>query len=414
MIASADERPSKVPLRVWIASDVSDVSLVKRQWLADSEQPAEFTILDEQELLAQTECNCDVVVYPARLLGDVIARNWIVGLSRLNPEQNDESSNPRSDAALAQATFDGQPMAVSLGCSIPVIAASDAMSVELESDAVSWPKLIANLEVEKESQRSIEKLDFQLDPSALVDRYLAIVATLSERNAMYGLLFEMQTMQPRLTEDEFLEAAGILMDLSRQPDGLKSVLGSHDDTWSWLGENQQAVVAIVPPAVLSQAALADVQGTTIEIERPSSDSSLSGWNTGGGLLASLPTNCRQTDRATAMIRWFGTDKTRSTIAPMLRGAESPAVQTGAETLAWQARQHLVDALADAAIPKEPSLPHSLSYRRVLGEQLIEFLVGDKSATQALQDAAAAWSDITNEAGVEGQRTQYEKSLGLIL
>ncbi len=59
---------------------MSDPSLVERAWLTGSDQKLEIRTLGVDEYLAEKSCNCDVAIFPARLLGELIDRKWLTKL----------------------------------------------------------------------------------------------------------------------------------------------------------------------------------------------------------------------------------------------------------------------------------------------------------------------------------------------
>ncbi|MEM7558400.1 MAG: hypothetical protein AAF394_04700, partial [Planctomycetota bacterium] len=68
---------SEYPIRVWIASPVSDIPIIQRQWQAGSEQPIEIKQVQAEDLLGKENPEADVIVFPARLIGDLIAKGAI-------------------------------------------------------------------------------------------------------------------------------------------------------------------------------------------------------------------------------------------------------------------------------------------------------------------------------------------------
>jgi ABC-type glycerol-3-phosphate transport system substrate-binding protein len=303
-----------------------------------------------------------------------------------------------------QVVYGSDVYAVSLGVSIPALVASDAF--EISDEALTWDELLGSLNLEDSEASS----DVDADLEALVDRFLMVLGTLSQQNPNYGLLFELQSMTPRLTKPEFIEAADMLKQLSRQPGGLLSVLGTHDDAWKWVAENSEAVVAIAVPNQLSNESREIKTGKFIRIQ---SISKVPAWNVGGAMVAALAGNCRQSEQAFQFLQWIQRENTRNALQAAVVGVDSNTPPAGADQLSWRVRQQQLSFLKSESVPAEPSLPYASAYRVALGQALEEFVRGEVSARDALAKAQTAWEAITRDAEWD-MRNEYEKSLGLTL
>ncbi len=412
-----------VPLRVWILSPRVDRQAVERQWKANSDQPIELVQWTPEQVLERTDAPADVLVYPARMLGELVDRGWIVKLPNTIAEgriaagnasgQTGDAPQPTvtmSAAERAQATYDGHVYGVSLGCSIPVVIASGALGDQIPATVPGWNALLDALPVADSSGRiSIDRQ--RVDPQALVDRYLALVGGFTTRSSKYGILFEMQTMTSRLREPEFVQAAEALMRLARQPGGLQAVVGTHTEAWQWITSTDVPAVAIVAPTHVDDRSVSCPECRVVTLEGRADFPA--GWNTGGGLVAGLAAQCRQTAQSAEFLRWLGDAATRTAVAPLIGGVDPTAPLAGIDSLDWRARKSLAPAYATDAMPREPSLTGAHAYRAALAEQLLRILLGEQTPPQGLEAAHRAWQAITDAAGSE-QRDRYEKSLGLIL
>lgn len=428
---------SSVPLRVWIAAPLSDPQLFTRQWMSDSEQPLAIRSLTPEELLQQSACECDVLIYPARLVGELVHRDWIMGLPENvtsyreladNASVDGDSGTPNGSQRACetrQAAYAGRNWAIALGCAIPTFVASPPLAQQLSADVVSWNTLLESLP-RSEGALKLDIDDTQVDKDALVDRFLAIVATVATRDPTYGLLFDMQTMQSRLKEPEFVIAIDILGALAAQPNGAEAILGSHSTAWKWSAENEQAALAISSVALIGNEAINAKSGKILRVSgtpEPSGAAAgagndarpaLAGWNPGGGLNASLASNCRQSSQATWFLGWLRANSTRTALAPLIPGIESQAPRGGVDALSWQARQTIAELTSSGGgISQELRLPAAHRYRQALSDALSKFLQGELDAQAALSEAHAGWQQITSEMG-PSLRDNYEKSLGLTL
>ena len=428
---TAPATTSNVPLRVWIVGEVSDPSLVERAWLTGSDQKLEIRTLSVDEFLAEKSSACDVAIYPARLIGELLDRKWLTKLpASLNATSKDASGDdaanedaPQVPAAWSrQASYGGDLWAVPLGATVPLAIVNQPAvepTIQAANQATDWNSLLKSLELNAPATNPAEtstasKLDEKaVDRAALVDRFFAIAGGLSDRNPDYGLLFEMQTMRPRLTEPEFIRAAEILLALAQQKSStevtaLQAITGDASQAWSWLHAQKDPAVAIVAPSLLSPDAIKQTGGKALRIP-----TKWIGWNTGGAPIASLSRNCRQSARATELLTWLRQSDSRQVLAPIILGIEPAAPMAGSDSSAWQAASLAKELATGPSIPSELRLPRAEEYRKELATSLLKILSSEKSIADALSEATTAWQKITETHGRVLQRSEYEQSLGLI-
>lgn len=431
---AAPPAATNIPLRVWIAAPLAEAELLQRQWLAKSEQPLELRSLTVSELLEEPNCQCDVLVYPASLIGELVQRGWIVKQPSV-PPRSDEQAVDEQDAAnahpawLAQATYADETMGLSLGCAVPVFVASSGLADE--NSSLSWDEVLSRLQVAENDSPSFTFDEDDVEADALVDRFLAVVASLSDRDPGYGMLFDLQSMQARLADPEYLRAAGILAGLAAQPDGLTSVIGSHSTAWTWSASSEVPTLAIAAPILLDQPAAGITSGQILKLRSPaqsgqgkataSSTGGSSGpladrpqvawWSSSGGLIASMSSRCRQSSQAQVCLQWMQSPTTRTVMSTLIPGIEAATPSSGNEALSWQAQRQLAQEIKVSTLSLEPRLPLAKQYRQALAEELQLFLSGEKNSTTALKDAARRWNETTRQAGAT-QRRNYEHSLNL--
>lgn len=425
---------SNIPLRVWIAAPVAEAELLQRQWLAKSEQPLELRSLTASELLEESDYQCDVLVYPASLMGELVQRGWIVkqpsDASQSGERESDESEGLNVHATwLAQATYADETMGLSLGCAVPVFVVSPGWADE--SGSLSWDDALSSLQVAASDSPSFSFDAADVDAEALVDRFLAIVASLSDRDPGYGMLFDLQSMQTRLVDPEYLQAAGILAALAAQPDGVPSVIGSHSTAWTWSATHDAPALAIAAPILLDRQAAAITGGHVLRLQSPpasdqdnaaassvkTSSSSLADrpqvawWSASGGLVASMSSRCRQSSQAQVCLEWLQSPSTRTVMSALIPGVEAATPSAGNEALSWQSQRQIAQEIKVSVLSLEPRLPRAHQYRQALAEELQHFLSGKKNSSTAMKDAARRWNEITRQVGAP-QRRNYEHSLNL--
>ncbi len=409
-VKSEAEAISTVPLRLWIVSQVSDGSLVERQWRTGSEQPLEIRVLSVSDFLAEPTCACDIVAFPSRLLGELLDRAWVIKLPTAlrQPVSAEESGNVQPAMWQKEVAYNGEIWGVPLGTSIPLVVVGSSEPAKSLSNQ-SWDEFLRSMQITAAEPIQVDAAT--VDQVALVDRFFAIVGGLVTRSPDYGLLFELQTMKPRLTEPEFVKAAEILAQLSSQgvdKEGSdRSAVGSFSESWAWVSSQSSPAVAIAIPSMLTTEVVKESNCRPVRVP-PNGIT----WNTGSGLMASMSANCRQSTRATALLRWLGSSETRQALAPLILGIESAVSISGTDSSAWQAAELTREMAAGERVTSELRLARAEEYRQVLANHLLDVISGNATATEALAATSEAWQAITESRGRLVQRADYERSLGL--
>lgn len=424
---------SNVPLRVWVIASIADQEVVTRKWLGDTPQPIEIKQMTQEEFLSGEGCGCDVVIYPSRLMGELVARKWVSKLPRSitdhAPSQNDGMASPDpikglSPAWAAQATFDQDMYALPLGCDVPGLLATQLLEkvVSDDSNTLTWDTLLAQL---PSVQTTINPAS--VDRSALVDRFLAIASTMSDRDAKYGMLLQLPKLQPLLSrKPEFKRAAEVLLRLSAQTPDAALAVGGHSSVWQTITSSDQALVSVVPLASLSEAESAskdgffqpllpidsaveqgseESKGQTADTPRP-----FRSWNVGGGLNVSLADDCSQSAQAANLMKWLAKSQTRTFLASQIPGVQPASPTDGVDALRWRGISRQT-SLVVQSLPQELRLPGAHLYRDALAAGLIDYLSGKIDAINALRQVEAAWGKITRKR--PEQITDFKKSLGLL-
>jgi hypothetical protein len=415
-ISATQETPkvSQVPLRIWITAGVDQPEILIRQWLSNSEQPIEVTTLSEAELLLRSNLPADVLLAPTRLLGELLHREWIVKLPDRLLQQRTASaaqsiSDSLDDSPLSQippglvtaTSYAGVNYGLPLGHSMNHLLGSPQVS----DSEMTWELLASRLDRHEILPVTVE--DSSIDRDALVDRFLAIAIGLSPVNAKYGVLFEIRSMKARLTADEFLFAARLLQKMASQHDSSSSVAvtGSHRDAWNWIHHSDHPAYALISVSGL------DTQARSLEAAHWIPLVPTRHWNDGAGLMATMPSQCRQTAGAIRFIQWICGERTLADLQDSIPGL-LPLRNTGI-LLADRIAQKNLQVMQDQNLVCEPRIPRSGEYRSTLANHLLSMLRGERTAQEALAAAAADWDQVTEQQR-KLQQMEYEKSLGLTL
>jgi hypothetical protein len=412
---AASPSVSSVPLRIHVVGELSSPEVIERRWLASSDQPIQIKAQSVEEFLAAADLKADVLLFPSQLLGELIQRDWIIKLPELPSESgvsaDDEATRAFSAAALAACQYGGSTYAIPLGCSVPQFIASPALAElfptggEGGDPQVTMAQLseqLAALYGEHESPTAFA--EESMDRLALADRFLSLMFQLTDRDARYGVLFDIETMQPRLQAPESKQAAELLRLLARQPDGLVSVLGSHDAAWNWAATHEKPVVAIATTTRLGPEALESTAGRLLQVENAKP------INVGRGLIVAVSANCRQTFHSLNFIKWLSLTSTAQVLAPLVRGVD-PIQPLSIDATAWRARQSISQSLNVDTVPQEPRFHRAHAVRLTLADALVEVIVKEKEIDRAFGEAMLRLSETTSQAAGRFER-DYKTSLGL--
>ncbi len=400
---SQEARVSTVPLRIRLVAPISQPETVVRQWSAISDQPIEIRSVTISELLSAEKCDADLLLYPSRLIGELIRRQWVTKLpSSLvdvsKGDQNDENLFAAIPPALVAA---GIYSATAYGLPLGYSMVSMLGSASNQAEKISWEQLdssLASYEV-----GSVEFQDDQVDHEALVDRFLALAFGRSDVNSKYGVLFDIRTMKPRLSSPEFLYAAQTLAKLARQPQAVLSIVGSHAEAWKWINNTEASAFA------LASASQLDVDSINLDSAKLVTIDDAKPWNSGSGVMASITMDCRQTAQTIKFTTWLAQTKTLETIRGLVPGLISTASR--GRSLADRVVSANNVLLQQDTTVTEPRSPSAQQLRTELATQLIQLLRGKLNVEEALSATASQWTTIIKQSG-SNPRAEYERALGL--
>lgn len=403
---SASISPSKTPLRIWLAGTIQQSETLIRQWRGVSEQAIELHVLSVDELLASEKCPADLLLYPSRLLGELLKRQWIIKLPKTlaspakaeSSDQDVSSASPESPPGLnIVCRYNSVTYALPLGYSKISLLGSSAVALE-STTFDNLKETLGKLPVGK-----IQFDDSLIDVDALVDRFLALAFGLSTINSKYGVLFDLRLMKSRLKNAEFVVAGEILHGLARQTDAIESVVGSHADAWKWVNGSSAAVFALASPSQIEadSVQLDSAHAVAIENARP--------WNSGSGIVASVTSQCRQSAQTARFAQWISKSQTLDTLRGLVPGLVS--IESRGQNLAFRLISSDAVVMRQEALITEPRVAGAHLLRRAIANSLVQFLRGEQKLTDALASAAAECEKIVQQHSTS-PRSDYEQSLGL--
>ncbi len=431
--------PVDVPLRVWFVADSADKEVIQRQWQATYDRPVEVTMFKADELLQQPKPACDTLVYPAWMLGELVARNWVVELPVKLQELTQAAERGESQTLslppgwIDQSRYNRKSWGISLSVLPTVVMANRDIpkarevgpneSAPADESVAYWQSVIAAM---KAARAATEPPTSPAEPStaagdapnlvdslAVCDRYLTILFSISDNENTIGTLFQPEQLQPRVKNSNFVKSAQIMQELHTSCADPRAMLGSHESAWQAIASGAPNVTISLPPRPSAEVDRLN----SVTVSRPPANPARSGmrvsasWNSGRGLMVSISKQCRQTSVSIDFASWIASDASRQSLANNVNGIQSESAYAPGSS-AWQAQRVMQLLGQQSRLPAEPRLPHSLAYRQVLGEQIASVLLGQKSIEAALQDVDKAWQEITAKSDPKVQAADYVQSLGL--
>jgi len=328
---------ASVALRVLVVNEPELVEAINRlrgEWTERSGGEVKATGVTWQDLSKATTLDADVVVFPSRYLGELCARNWL---------------RPIRASVLESAKFNA-------GDIFPVIR-SELM--KWGGETMAAPLGIAHSAIVPPAE-----------PTAI--SLLALAAPQAISNERIGVLFDAETMRPRITEPAIVDALTQLVEKHSATASAEMpavpILGDNDRLVGVAASSRNAASAFDLLQWLAQA-----------------DTSTQFARVGGGQLparfslASSPS-------------WFAPDLSSSARSVLSKG--------------------LVEELTGERSLVIPRIPGVDEYLAALDAAVKSAVEGRLPPADALRKAAEEWEQITEARGRDSQRAAYQNHLGI--
>jgi len=408
------------------------IQLLRGEW---AERSGGQLVVEQRpagEVLAAAAVSADVVVFPSRYLGTFVARNALrpVRSSILQSEvfrQNDLLPLVRNRVL----PYGGKVYALSLGESPLMLAwqtveASDgetafAAGATAQSRAAGFPATghpdagpPLNWQQFDLLQPKVSVSD-RIQHGAAVEFLVRALGYASQRNRS-SILFDPDTMQPRITSPPFLRALQEIVAVSQRPAS---------------GKRGVAVTIGWPQALpLAAASAQRVELTPVPAATAVYNHSLEIWEEPdppapvvilgfAGRLVSVTRSSRNAASAFELLQWLASGEIASNLSQRSEStawwrasqvSQASLWLRGSELGEWAARA-ITRQLSGEHCFLLPRIPAIDDYLAHLSKAVANAKLGNLSADAALQLAADAWEATTTEQGRDSQRAAYRKHLG---
>lgn len=352
------------------------------------------------EMLAVEQILTDVIVYPSRFVGTLVARDWLRPVRDSVLENDDFVLEDLFPLVRNESMrYAGQIFGVSLGESPLMLARQASTEEDFGAIADTWEKL--------------DQFALKRNQGDVAAELIARAASYVDRQDRAELLFDPQSMSARLTSPPVVHALESMV--SQVSDSEREALPIRitwptseefggDPPWQFAtlpsaASTYNAVRQRWEPLALERSlTVLGFAGRTVSVTRSSRNATsafkLLAWLTTGN--AAVQLSSRGNDTV-----WFrNSQKSRSSKWLADRGTEQSAPLVTKLLLAD--RFFLL-----------PRIPGIDQYLETLSEAAGSALSGDSTPAKALESAAARWDELTEELGQSEQRLAYRRHLGLV-
>jgi len=368
------------------------IKLLRGEWAERSGGQINVEQWSVAQLLSVTEFSADLVIYPSRYVGTLVAGDWLRPL-RSKVLQNSDLSLEEIFPLLRNFSlrYGGQIYGLSLGEPPLLLASPNAAS--LKEAPASWDQV--------RLQGEGGQLDYPL-ASELLARALA--AMLPSRQA--AGCFDAENMQPRITEPPYVRALQQM--LVAGPRTSEVLLG-----WPTSGASELLAFAALPRA-------ASVYNPTRELWEKNTSvryQTLLGW---GGRTASVTRATRNSASAFKLLTWLASERTSTQLSPRSRATAWMRKSQLGEAAKWLPQDGAggeeTIAVVNALLSSQhcfvlPRIPGIDKYLEVIEEEIAASMTSARSAEAVLEQAARRWEELTDRYGRDRQRVAYRKHLG---
>ena len=455
-----------VPLRLLVVGDPSMASAIeqlKGEWAAQAGAPLTVDRKDQIDWAANSPPEADCILAASHQLAELAERSWIVPIPRKLLRQADGTDAAPADAPMRrgwskvfpliraqEAVWDAKTMAVPFGS--PVLSLYyradlfDKLGVQPPKNWAEYQKLVDLLSDRKRLGPLAPAADKPwcgaIEPLAsgwAGITLLARAAPYATHRSNFSTLFNIETMEPLIQGPPFVRALEELLAANRplspkdrglDPDAIRLAFwaGQCGMAMTWPTDADHAIRFAGPGVRLGVAELPgggdvyNVASKAWETRRPDEDPYVPLLGI-AGRLGTVTTRCTSPEAAFRLLFWLSDAQWNRQVSavssattlfqpPGTQGPSiwterpiSPAVAAKYAALVERtlSRQHCVFALR---------LPGRAQYLAALDEAVQKALTGKASPQTALDQAAAAWKEITKRLGLERQRDAYRHSLGL--
>lgn len=450
---------SGVKIQLVVADDdelAKAVGRLRGEWRGSTGAELEIRQLSQSELLDANSLAADAVICPAYLLGMLAQRDWLAPLPESVSASDDLASGDVFEANKAHdASWGPTAYGVSFGSPVFVCMYRTDLLKKLDRHPpATWQEyqelaaLLADgekLGVDVQATQGWSGAMEPLAPGWAGLTLLARAASYAKHRNHYSALFDIESMEPLIAGPPFVRALDELAAASRlSPDSLAAdpaavaeafLQGRCGLALTWLAPragrqaaDERENKAESAPLDVGFAELpggSDVYNPKTRLwEKRRGDEPRHVPLLGvSGRVGCVSKSSNHAEAAWQLLVWLSGPKWSERVAGdsrattiyrgSQRGASEQWVDASIEGPAAHAYAQVVErSLAAVEWLGAPRIAGRQRYLEALDQAVVAAVRGEVTAQAALEKAAAAWREITDELGLERQKVAYRRSLGL--
>lgn len=372
------------------------LKLLRGEWLERSGGELAVEETSSEQFLASSELAADLVIYPSRYVGTLVARDWLRPVRKSVLESDDVAVDDMFPLIRDQVIqHGGEVYCLSLG--EPPLMLGHAREAT-DSKRTAWSDL-PNPQTVENSQL----------PFPLAIAFLARGAAYVQSRSGSAELFDSATMEPRLGEPPYTRALEEMIAAGQaSADGVNQVsLG-----WPTSKRPDSRDYVALPVAEEVYRPLRDAWETN-ELAQPVTFLGVA------GRCVSVSRTTRNSASAFKLLGWIGAESVASQLSPRseatlwFRKSQAKKANKWSGADASDATSAVVAELLSSEyfflLPRVPGIDE---YLKSLDAEIQAAIAENQSAETALAEVASVWEAITDRLGRESQRLAYRMHLGL--
>jgi len=450
--ATVGERNNPTPLRVLVIDDPPLGEAIARQWKSRTESEIEVQNATLADIGQARRIPADVVVFPTPQLGLLAERGLIVPLPDDVLNRDPFSSRDWfSQIRLAESRWGHRTVAVPLGSpQLLLVYRPDEFERLQLTPPQTWEdyqaiaeKLQAAAGSEAEQTNAEKKGLAVLEPLApghASGLLLARAAAYVTHRDQVAPLFHPDTMEPLIQRAPFVRALEELAAANRLAGGVAEARLTPAEVVDRIAAGD-AIMGLGFPAAVAAGRPKETDRESAELAFLPIPGSTNVYNfavgeweqIGGeeepfatlaglaGRQAAVSSSAHQPQAAVNFVGWLSSQENAGRVAPSspttapFRKTQLPDTGRwlGLSTLAANScATALEQSLSQQRSVLFPRIPGQAEYMAALDEAVQATLAQEKTAEQALQDAAAKWQEVTERLGRDAQSLAYRRSLNV--
>ena len=391
----APTKRAAVELTMVVVDDpplAAGIKLLRGEWSERSGGQLKIDDWTTEQLLAAKSLSTDLIIYPSRHLGTLVERGWLRTV-RDSVLQSEDVSLEDMYPIIRNAVlrYDNQVYSLSLG-EPPLMLAFAGSADELGK--ITWP------EISNPAAKDDAQLKFP-HAVALLVRSLAYAQHRSGESAW----FDVETMQPRLTEPPFVKALQEMI-ASEQPSTREQIAG----TFNWPRAQSAESLSYLP-----LPAAAEVYSHSRQLWEANDSTKPIAFLGFAGRSVSVTRATRNSSSAFKLLTWLMSDAVATQVSSKSKATvwfrKSQLAQAGKWSADQQSAAEVAQLLSSGSYYLLPRIPAVDEYLQMLDEAVVTAIADNQPPAETLANVVQRWNTLTDRYNRDRQRAAYRKHLG---